>query len=83
MVPAVAGLSPNMCADVKDRYDVDFWRRKSGSIRFPIGAWSSPIGVYSKGTPATLAAYASAHFSVLEISGGALGPVDAFAWAHL
>eukprot|EP01052_Picozoa_sp_SAG31_P026897 SAG31_NODE_2472_length_5645_cov_4.747025_3_plen_97_part_00 len=47
----VQRLSPNMCADVKDRYDVDLWRRPSGSIRFPIGAWSSPIGVYSLGTP--------------------------------
>jgi hypothetical protein len=74
--PALPGCSPNMCMDVKDRYDVDLWRRKSGSIRFPIGAWSSPIGVYSTGTPAILAAYASANFSVLEISGGALGPVD-------
>ena len=74
--PALPGYSPNMCMDVKDRYDVDLWRRKSGSIRFPIGAWSSPIGVYSRGTPAILAAYASANFSVLEISGGALGPVD-------
>ena len=74
--PALPGYSPNMCVDVKDRYDVDLWRRKSGSIRFPIGAWSSPIGVYSLGTPAILAAYASANFSVLEISGGALGPVD-------
>lgn len=75
-------LSPNMCADIKDRYDVDLWRHKSGAIKLPIGAWSSPIGVYSKGTPAILADYVSANFSVLEISGGALGPVDALTQWH-
>ena len=31
-------LSPNMCQDIKDRYDVDLWRRPSGAIRLPIGA---------------------------------------------
>lgn len=77
-------LSPNMCADIKDRYDVDLWRHPSGAIRLPIGAWSSPIGVYSKGTPSILAAYVSANFSVLEISGGALGPVDAWTqWQYI
>jgi len=77
-------LSPNMCADIKDRYDVDLWRRPSGSIRFPIGAWSSPIGVYSLGTPKILADYVAANFSMLEISGGALGPVDALTqWKYV
>ena len=77
-------LSPNMCADIKDRYDVDLWRRPSGSIRFPIGAWSSPIGVYSLGTPKILADYVAANFSMLEISGGALGPVDALTqWKYI
>ena len=73
-----------MCADIKDRYDVDLWRRPSGVIRFPIGAWSSPIGVYSLGTPKILADYVAANFSMLEISGGALGPVDALTqWKYV
>ena len=77
-------LTPNMCQDIKDRYDVDLWRRPSGAIKLPIGAWSSPIGVYSLGTPRILADYAAANFSVLEISGGALGPVDPWTqWQYI